>query len=109
MKHISLFVLATALAVPAVSNAQSVPPLKKGESYATVRIKMLKAGWEPYHAPDAEPCMDGDLRCQGRPEMESCAGTGLANCKFLWKKQQKIVGICTVGESNNKFSNMCND
>jgi hypothetical protein len=50
--------------------------------------------------------MEGDSRCQGRPEMEACAGTGMANCKFLWKKEGKITAICTVGE-DAVYDNVC--
>jgi hypothetical protein len=42
--------------------------------------------------------MDGDTRCQGRPEMEACAGTGMANCNFLWKKDGKTIAVYTIGE-----------
>ena len=59
---------------------------------------MLKAGWKPIHAADADQCMDGDERCQGRPEMLACAGTGMANCSFLWKLGSKFVTIFTTGE-----------
>jgi hypothetical protein len=84
-----------------------LPQFQKGESYADVRTKLLKAGWQPFHSSDAEACEEGDPRCQGRPEMESCAGTGLANCKFLWKKQDKVLAICTVGEEIAVFDSVC--
>jgi hypothetical protein len=73
--------------------------LKKGESYRSIRAKMIKAGWKPLHAPDADVCQAGDKRCAGRPEMQSCAGTGMANCRFLWKRKGKTVVILTVGET----------
>lgn len=80
--------------------AQSgLPRLKKGESYRTVRTKMLRAGWKPFRSPDADKCPPGDARCAGRPEMESCAGTGMANCRFLWKRKGKTVAILTIGEN----------
>ena len=59
---------------------------------------MLEAGWEPFRSDDADICIEGDLRCEGRPEMHVCAATGMANCKFLWKKAEKTTAICTVGE-----------
>ena len=86
--------------------ASDFPHFKKHESYASVRIKMMEAGWKPYHARDADTCKSGDARCQGRPEMEACAGTGMANCRFLWVKEGKTVGICTVGEEA-VFDNVC--
>lgn len=75
-----------------------LPEFKKGESYAKVREKLLTAGWTPHRAKDADKCGEGDERCQGRPEMQSCAGTGMANCKFLWKRSGKTLAIFTVGE-----------
>lgn len=83
------------------------PNFKKGESYASVRTKMIKAGWKPFHSEDADTCSAGDSRCTGRPEMQSCSGTGLANCRFLWKKDGKMTAICTVGEENAVFDNFC--
>ena len=80
------------------AQTKDLPFLKKNESYAKVRNKLLKAGWEPFHADDADECQPGDLRCENRPEMQSCAGTGMANCKFLWKRKGKTLAIFTVGE-----------
>ena len=93
-------------AQPAFAQAVGLPHFKKNESYASVRTKILKAGWKPFHSKDADTCMEGDSRCQGRPEMEACAGTGMANCKFLWKKEGKITAICTVGE-DAVYDNIC--
>jgi len=60
---------------------------------------MISAGWVPFHSDKADICIKGDSRCDNRPEMLSCAGTGMANCKFLWKKNKRIMAICTVGET----------
>ena len=81
------------------AQTSSLPKLKKGESYKGVRAKMIKAGWKPYHSPNADKCAEGDNRCEGKPEMEACAGTGLANCVFLWKRQSRTVAIFTIGEN----------
>lgn len=75
-----------------------LPRVKEGDDYANVRKALLADGWQPYHAPNADTCMDGDTRCQGRPEMEACAGTGMANCNFLWKKDGKTIAVYTIGE-----------
>lgn len=81
-----------------------LPHFKKGENYASVRIKMLKAGWKPYRSPKADKCAKGDKRCENRPEMEACAGTGFAPCSFLWKRKGKTVRILTVGEDNAGYN-----
>jgi hypothetical protein len=76
-----------------------LPRIRKGESYKSVRVKMIKAGWKPHHAKDADKCLKGDDRCRNRPEMQACAGTGTANCRFLWKRKEVTVVIFTSGEN----------
>lgn len=83
-----------------------LPPFKKGEKYASVRAKMISAGWKPFHSPSADSCPADDTRCNGRPEMESCAGSSQANCKFLWKKDEQTIAICTLWE-DPEFDNIC--
>jgi hypothetical protein len=39
--------------------------------------------------------------------MEACAGSGMANCRFLWEKGKKKVAICTVGE-DVVYDGICN-
>jgi uncharacterized protein YecT (DUF1311 family) len=86
--------------IPAASAAKNdgLPRVKEGDDYANVRKALLADGWQPYHSPSADTCRDGDTRCQGRPEMEACAGTGMANCNFLWKKDGKTIAVHTIGE-----------
>ena len=74
------------------------PKFEQNEGYVSVRQKMIGAGWSPYHSPSADVCGEGDVRCKDRPEMEACAGSGMANCRFLWQKDGKKVAIDTVGE-----------
>jgi hypothetical protein len=81
------------------AQTNALPKFKKNENYKSVRAKMLKAGWKIAASADADKCKKGDIRCQERPEMESCAGTGMANCAFRWKKKNKVVLIFTVGEN----------
>jgi hypothetical protein len=91
------------------ANDAGLPHFKKHENYASVRTAMIKAGWTPFHINEADECMSGDARCAGRPEMAHCAGTGQANCQFLWKKNGKTAGICTVGENPAVYANVCNN
>jgi len=39
-------------------------------------------------------------RHEGRPETVACAGTGLGNCLFRWKREKTVIEIVTVGEDN---------
>jgi hypothetical protein len=92
---------------PLALAANDLPRLKAGEDYGAVRTKMINAKWKPFHAHDADRCGLGDARCAKRPEMVACAGTGLANCKFLWMKGSRTVALCTAGETRAVFTGVC--
>lgn len=87
-------------------NTGDLPSFKEGDSYSGIRKKLLDAGWQPYHSPDADACSAGDSRCESYPEMEACAGTGLGNCRFLWKHKDKTLAIFTIGDGDPSFSGM---
>lgn len=76
-----------------------IPKFSEGEEYKKVREKLIKAGWTPFKSKDAGKCSGDDERCKDFPEMESCAGTGLGNCRYLWKKNNKTLAIFTIGDS----------
>lgn len=81
------------------SQTAELPKFKKGEEYKSVREKLIKAGWTPFKSKEADKCLEGDERCQDFPEMEACAGTGLGNCRYLWKKGSKTLAIFTISDS----------
>jgi hypothetical protein len=83
-----------------------LPSIQPGTPYSDAREIMIKAGWEPIKMPEADACSEHDDRCKGRPEMEACAGSGMANCKFSWKKNDVLKRICTVGEEAS-FDSFC--
>jgi hypothetical protein len=87
------------LFIATFAQTTGLPKIRKGETYKSIRVKMIKAGWKPAPTSEADKCSAEDSRCQGRPEMESCAGTGMANCAFRWKRKGKIVTILTVSEN----------
>lgn len=76
-----------------------MPKFKKGEGYKSVREKLIKAGWIPFKSKEAQECVGDDERCKDYPEMEACAGTGLGNCRYLWKKGGKTLAIFTISDS----------
>lgn len=92
-KALCIFAMAGSMAL---AHADGLPKFKKGEDYAKVRIKLLGAGWTPRRMPDADECMQGDKRCQGRPEMEACSGVEKANCRFAWQRAGARLTIFTV-------------
>lgn len=90
---------------PTASELQ-VPTFKEFEPYAVVREKLVAQGWIPFKAPDADQCDTGDTRCEGRPEMKSCSGTGAASCVFSWRRGDQRLEVITVGEEEARFSRL---
>ncbi|MGE4173713.1 MAG: hypothetical protein AB7F41_14675 [Methylocystis sp.] len=75
-----------------------LPSFAKDEPYAQARKALLRKGWKTVHEPEGGfVCQKGDPRCEGRPETVSCAGTGLANCIFRWKRKGVVIDVNTVG------------
>ena len=84
----------------------TLPSIQPGTPYSDAREVMINAGWEPIKMPEADECPEYDDRCKNRPEMEACAGSGMANCKFSWKKDEILKRVCTVGEEAS-FDSFC--
>ena len=73
------------------------PVLKKFTPYWAARGRLLLSGWDPVtDNKSADRCEKGVSRCEGKPEMQSCAGTAEANCVFLWKKNGRVREISTI-------------
>lgn len=98
LNAVFVFLSLSLISAATLAQGNGLPSFYEGEDYGQVRIKMIKAGWEPYVRPGSDICDEFDPRCKGRPEMEVCAGTGEGNCRFNWKKEHMVVGICTIGE-----------
>src|SRR5262245_42354318 len=88
------------LSVSAFGQTTSWPPFKKGESYAGVRVKLLKAGWKPYRRNDADAYYDDsqkELRMKYL-ELNTCSGTGMGFCIFTWHSPKgRRATITTAG------------
>ena len=91
----------------AMPNRHTVPPFARNESYAQVRVVLMRDGWQPVISKDADQCMEGDTRCEGRPEMQTCSGSGLAMCRFRWQRDGQQLTICTAGEEQAMFHSVC--
>lgn len=85
------------LALPAM--ARDLPSLRLGTPYATARQQLIRGGWQPVTVPGSDACSPGDERCQGRPEMVACSGTGMAACSFAWRRNGVTVHVFTQGET----------
>ncbi len=91
-----------AIFIATFAQTNGLPKFRKGDTYKSVRLKMIKAGWKAAPTSEGGKCFDGDERCKGRPEVEVCAGAGaMAACQFRWKRKGKFVIIWTSGESSS--------
>ena len=98
--RVSGFVVAAAaifLPIGPATAAEAVPRLA-GQDYGKARAALLRQDWQPVALPDADQCMTGDKRCAGRPEMYACAGTGLGQCVFVWRRKAMTIEVVTAGE-----------
>lgn len=89
------------------TSQRPVPPFARNDSYAQVREVLMRDGWQPVISKDADQCMEGDARCGGRPEMQTCSGSGLAMCRFGWQRNGQQLTICTTGEEQAMFHSIC--
>lgn len=94
-------IIAAAFAICLVAGsagaAEALPKLV-GQDYGKARAALLRQDWRPVALPDADACMAGDKRCAGRPEMYVCAGTGLGQCVFVWRRKAAVIDVMTEGE-----------
>lgn len=88
---------AALLSTAPVLAAEALPRLS-GQDYGKARAALLRQDWRPVALPDADKCMAGDRRCAGRPEMYVCAGTGLGQCVFVWRRKGTVIDVVTAGE-----------
>lgn len=94
------FILAVVTVVLTMQAAQAASlPIKAGMSYGDARAALLAAGWEGIPGPeDSTRCSWRPGICENWPEVESCAGTGIAPCIFNFKRNDTVLTVYTVGE-----------
>lgn len=100
----SALVLGAVLFGMSVEAAERLPSFPRAATYAEARERLIISGWQPMRLPNAGTCYEGDSRCEGRPEMFHCSGTGLAHCYFTWRKGTTQIEVVTSGEDNPKVS-----
>lgn len=101
MKSLLLTILLCSLGFQV--QAQNIPQVKKGASYASVRQALIKEGWKPI--PQTEEAFGHTEEVRKKyKEVQMCAGTGIAPCIFIFKNANgKTLEVGTVGE-NLSFS-----
>ena len=93
--------LAQLPAATAGQAAEPLPRLQRNSGYEAASRQLRTLGWRPAPQRDADTCGRGDDRCEGRPEMLSCAGTGMAACAFTWAKGATVIVVSTAGEQRD--------
>ena len=58
------------------SHRRPVPPFARNESYAQVRVVLMRDGWQPMISKDADQCMEGDTRCEAVRKCRHVADQG---------------------------------
>ena len=69
----------------------------KGKRYTSVRRKVMKDGWIPFHQPDPYMMGWGNEIRRKFPELEDCAGDRPV-CSFSFMRSGKCLRIFTSGE-----------
>lgn len=93
-----------ALAVATAANGHSLRRLNvrfHGQSYATVRPRLLKMGYRPVaFAPGAGTGCELRGICQSYPESYACSGTGLGYCLFALRgrSDHRYLVVLTQGD-----------
>lgn len=59
---------------------------------------MLALGYQPVRLPDADKCDQRYDAGRCYPERQTCAGTGLAPCNFVWRRADRVLFVGTIGE-----------
>jgi len=93
------------------SNTYSLKNLRQGMNYSEARKIILNAGWQTAGARWQDIPQSGQVHdiyyTNGWKEIEDCAGTGLAPCRFEFQDiNQKILVVITEGDclnSNNQL------
>lgn len=85
------------------------------ELYDNIRIGILKAGYNPYQGNEYHECLihedmsdwQVDYCKNERPEMEMCASSGTAPCRWTWSKDSTLLRVYTNYEDLEVASVEC--
>lgn len=90
---------AAAIEMPPVAAAPAVDAaFVKDMPYATLRRRLLDAGWLPLRDPACWENAGGDASvCGELPEVESCSGDGYCNMAFANAAEGKRIDVSTYG------------
>lgn len=76
--------------------------LRNGELYATARKVLMADGWTPIKNDEADR-EHNVVKNLGFTEMDTCSGTGVGYCNFLWEQKDGLVlTVTTVGNDETE-------
>lgn len=106
MKTLTLAALLAGLSLAPAHAAESLTlqsgEIRTGMTYGEARELLVEDGWLP-----AGTCEGDAFLCNpAYPELDSCAGTGTAPCRFQWKAGEgvatkdglTVIAVITEGE-----------
>ncbi|MCU0653069.1 MAG: hypothetical protein MUD10_02310 [Candidatus Pacebacteria bacterium] len=83
-------------------------PKVEGLTYHKARIEIIKSGWRPLQTNSDDNELSGQAKNffdAGYKEVDDCAGTGKAYCRFLFKDScANIIKVVTAGEEIPKLN-----
>jgi hypothetical protein len=112
-------IVTVVLACSSGAEGASLPRFPKGTPYGEARQSLKALGYRPNALPDADAVsrdrcgykpdsltepetvkginlQDDDARCF--PEMVACAGTGLGQCIYSWRRGETLIDVFTSNE-----------
>jgi hypothetical protein len=87
--------------------ASALPTFPKNSLYGDARTALIALGYQPVKLPDADKCDVASDYARCFPERQSCAGTGLAQCNFVWRRTERVIIVGTIGEDPKVASVRC--
>ena len=86
------------LGLPSAIASATEIPVKESMPFLSARNALIKDGWRPEAPKERQPVGTAvELLNRGITEVERCT-QGVQYCQFHYKKNQKCLGITTIGE-----------
>lgn len=117
MKRLTFGLLLAGLVLAPAQAAESLTlqsgEVKTGMTYGEARERLIEDGWLP-----AGACEGDAFLCNpAYPELDSCAGTGTAPCRFQWKAGEGVatgdgvtsIAVITEGERGKVVTGFVTD
>lgn len=102
------FALVGLPATEARCNGKVELPLGWGKTIGSQREALLAQGWQAKPMPAADEITE-DLQKAGFIEADSCSGTGLNYCSFIYTQKEAELRVITIGELVDEYQPTVSD